>query len=221
MKKKLLFHTIVCLLLMSFFLDSNGAEAKNNIRLSKDKIVLKKGETYKLKLYSAKSKNVKWNSTNKKIASVKKGTIKAKKGGTCYITAKYKKMKYRCKVVVKNDPVKEPIVPSSPLSAVTLVVNSFNEADGTIRYSITNTSEKEISIPSYFVLERLEDGRWITISKKNEEVTAEAMVLMPGVENTIEANLFVIYGLLENGKYRIVIPAVETVYSSEFEIWDK
>ena len=55
---------------------------------------------------SLKSKKIKWYTTNKKIIKFKhKGyycNYKALKPGTCYIYAKYKGKKYKCKVIVFN-----------------------------------------------------------------------------------------------------------------------
>lgn len=52
------------------------------------------------------NQNVKWTSSNKKIATVtSKGTIKAKKIGKCTITAQVGKKKYKCKVnVIRRNP---------------------------------------------------------------------------------------------------------------------
>lgn len=64
------------------------------------------GEEMCLKLNDGASNgyfDVKWSSSAPSICSVKKdGQIKAKKVGTCYITAKYYTMKFKCKVVVKK-----------------------------------------------------------------------------------------------------------------------
>ena len=72
------------------------------VKLSKTRLTLylKKSATLKVK---GTKKKVKWSSSNKKVASVsKKGKVTAKKKGTATITAKVGKMKYRCKVTVKN-----------------------------------------------------------------------------------------------------------------------
>ena len=63
---------------------------------------IQKGE--KLRLYVKgykKSKKVKWKSSNKKIASISKsGVVTGKKGGTCKITAKIGKKRYKAKIFV-------------------------------------------------------------------------------------------------------------------------
>lgn len=70
------------------------------IKLNKKKLVLKVGDTYKLKLKNCKKK-IKWRSSKKKIATVNsKGKVKAKKAGTTIISAKVKGKRYNCRVKV-------------------------------------------------------------------------------------------------------------------------
>lgn len=77
------------------------------MKLNKSKVVIKKGKTYKLKCTltpkNATNKKVVWSSTNKRIAKVSKGKVKARKKGTCYIIVKTKdgRKKAKCKIVVK------------------------------------------------------------------------------------------------------------------------
>ena len=74
---------------------------KKKIRLSETSLTLDPGKSRTIKLTGANAKKVKWSTSNKKIAKVSKGKIRAKKPGTVTITAKYKKKKYRCKVIVQ------------------------------------------------------------------------------------------------------------------------
>ncbi len=78
--------------------------ATKKIRLSATKVTLKVGKTKTLKLNGVKkSVKIKWSSSKKKIAAVtSKGKIKAKKAGTCVITAKASGKKYKCKVTVQK-----------------------------------------------------------------------------------------------------------------------
>ena len=77
------------------------------IKLNKKKLVLKKGKKYKLKYTitpsKATNKKVTWKTTNKKIAKVSKGKVKALKKGKCYIVVRTKDggKKAKCKVIVK------------------------------------------------------------------------------------------------------------------------
>ncbi len=75
--------------------------SKKKVKLNRKKVTLKIGEKIKLKLKNAKAKKVKWKSSNKKIATVKKGVVKAKRPGKVKITAKYKKKKYKATVNIK------------------------------------------------------------------------------------------------------------------------
>ncbi len=87
----------------------NGKKVSvKSVRLSKKKLSIKAGKTYKLtakvKPNNATNKSVILKSSNKKIATVSKsGVIKAKKKGTCVITVITKdgKKKAKCKVTVK------------------------------------------------------------------------------------------------------------------------
>lgn len=85
---------------------------KKIIRLSEKKLTLNPGNSKTIKLKGASAKKVKWSTSNKKIATVSKGRIKAKKPGTVTITAKYKYKKYKCKVIVvlpeKPEPYTQP-----------------------------------------------------------------------------------------------------------------
>lgn len=76
-------------------------EAAARVGLNKKSITIKQQQECTLKLKGAKKNNVKWSSSDKKIASVKKGVVKGKKAGKCVITAKYNGRKYTCKVTVK------------------------------------------------------------------------------------------------------------------------
>ena len=78
----------------------NTVQAMTKIKLNKTTISLEEGKSYTLKLKWAKNKNVKWSSSNKKIAQVTNGKIKALKVGNTNICAKYKNKTYRCKVKV-------------------------------------------------------------------------------------------------------------------------
>lgn len=72
------------------------------IKLNKTSIVLKTGESTKLKITGTK-KNVKWSASNKFVAYVdSNGTVFGANSGTTYIYAKVSGKKLKCKVTVKN-----------------------------------------------------------------------------------------------------------------------
>ena len=76
---------------------------KKVIRLSEKSLTMNPGNSKTIKLIGASAKNVKWSTSNKNVAAVSKGKIKAKKPGTVTITANYKNKKYKCKVVVREE----------------------------------------------------------------------------------------------------------------------
>ena len=79
---------------------------KSSVKLSKTKLKLKKGKTYKLKIkkQSKGDKILKWTTSNKRVVSVNKktGKIKALNEGKAKITIKMKSgCKATCTVTVK------------------------------------------------------------------------------------------------------------------------
>ena len=77
------------------------ASAAGKVYLSSQSLLLAKGQSCRLKLHNAKQ--VKWQSSNTKTASVNaSGKVKAKKAGTAVITAAYKAKKYTCSVTVSD-----------------------------------------------------------------------------------------------------------------------
>ena len=113
-----------------------ASAASKKTALNKSKVTVTTGDSYILKLLSSKkkaiTKNVKWSTSNKKIATVSsKGVVKAVKKGTATITAKYKGKKYTCKVTVKN--------PSLSATKKTLNVGK------SFTLSLKNASGKKIS----------------------------------------------------------------------------
>lgn len=125
--KKPVMYVVMALLAMSLLFVFVSAASKKP-RLSKKKVTMYVGQTYKLKAKGFKGK-VKWKSSNKKIAMVnKKGKITAKKKGTVKIIAKYKKVKKVCKVTIvskeeykniidnknKPEPTVAPVITTAP-----------------------------------------------------------------------------------------------------------
>lgn len=106
--KKILAMIFVVVLSISMISTTNVSAAKK-VKLNKTKATIYVGKTITLKLKNNKKK-VKWTTSNKKIATVnKKGKVKGKKAGKVTITAKVGKKKYKCKVTVKKQEVKNEI----------------------------------------------------------------------------------------------------------------
>ena len=99
---------ISCALMFSADTDFIFAKSKpklKKITINPKSVTMTVGDKKSLKVkFSPKKakRKVIWKSSNKKIATVKKGVITAKKAGTVTITAKAGKRKARCKVKVKS-----------------------------------------------------------------------------------------------------------------------
>ncbi len=76
---------------------------KDAAKLSKTKLAMNVGATSRLKITNLGSRTVAWSSSDKKVATVKGGTVTAIKAGKCTITAKVKNGKtLECKVTVRD-----------------------------------------------------------------------------------------------------------------------
>ena len=87
--------------------DDNKDETVHTTKmtLSKIRVTLKKGKTYRLKVTvnAGSVDKITFTSSNKKVAKVSKnGVIKAKKAGKARITVKSGKRTKCCRVIVKN-----------------------------------------------------------------------------------------------------------------------
>lgn len=82
-----------------------AASRKSHVRISKSKVTLKIGKSYRLKVSGTKAK-VRWISKNKKVATVSsKGVIKARKAGKAVIIARVGKKNLKCVVTVPKNGV--------------------------------------------------------------------------------------------------------------------
>lgn len=88
------------LIMGAIYCPNMSAAKSKKVKLNKTKVSLKNKQKYTLKLKGVKNRKVKWSSSNKKVATVKKGVVSAKKAGKCVVTAKYAKGKYKCTVIV-------------------------------------------------------------------------------------------------------------------------
>lgn len=97
--KILLFFVMVCCALTCV---AGASAATKKPKLSKKQVTLKVGKSVKIKVLNVgKKTKVKWSVKNKKIATVKKGKITAKKKGTTKVIAMVGKKKLVCKVKVE------------------------------------------------------------------------------------------------------------------------
>lgn len=231
-RKKTVIWILLLSIMVSWLSCGTVSLASGKAKLSKKNVVLMKGKICKIKLESAKSKKVRWKSSNRKIVTVNKGVITARKKGQCFVIAKYKGKKYVCNVKVKEDkkitktpkseistsPVSPSPVSSSALSPdssvpaqvagsdkVKLVIDSFNQETKNIKFSVANLTDSVITLPSFYTLEKYENDMWRAVSRKTDSVRADAIIIMPTDKITREANLNSDYENLSDGKYRICI----------------
>ena len=225
MKKRMLVVVLVLSFVtgMAFYNSKPIASAK--VRLSKKNVAITQGDFCTIKLKGAKNKKVVWKSNDKKIATVKKGKIKAKKIGRCSVIAKYNGKKYKCSVQVKKnksltpEPTNESdaTLPSASHQSswetnveanendAKLVIDRFVQDTKVITYSIYNFTQNIITLPAYYGIEKYNGKEWVELSRKTNYVTANAQYIMPGDKSVNESGIESSFGELEQGKYRICV----------------
>lgn len=238
MKKRMLVVVLVLSFVtgMAFYNSKPIASAK--VRLSKKNVAITQGDFCTIKLKGAKNKKVVWKSNDKKIATVKKGKIKAKKIGRCSVIAKYNGKKYKCSVQVKKnksltpEPTNESdaTFPSAfPQSSwetnveanendAKLVIDRFVQDTKVITYSIYNFTQNIITLPAYYGIEKYNGKEWVELSRKTNYVTANAQYIMPGDKSVNESGIESSFGELEQGKYRICVITSCGKVCAEFDI---
>lgn len=93
----------VVLLAIVLVLQSVDSKAVTKVEISEKSATVYVGSTKTLKLSGAEASDVKWATSDKKIATVSsKGKVKGVKKGSAVITATYKGKEYTCKVKVKK-----------------------------------------------------------------------------------------------------------------------
>ncbi|MCR5430277.1 MAG: Ig-like domain-containing protein [Eubacterium sp.] len=106
------------------------------VRLNKTKTFVRIGKPIKLKVKNTKKK-IKWKTTNKKIATVsKKGVVKGKKYGKCYIVAKVGKKKLKCRCIVTHKVAKK--ISAKSMSKIAKKIKSkgsYKSDEGYYEYS--------------------------------------------------------------------------------------
>ena len=112
MKKVLNILLIIMLMITS---GTVAVDAASTPKLNKTSVTIEKGKTCKLKLKGAKAGKVKWTSKNKKIATVDKGLVTAKKAGSTKIIATYKGEKFVCKIKVSDPAPAQTVEPDTGL----------------------------------------------------------------------------------------------------------
>ncbi len=228
-KRKFFFFFVLLSLVITNLPEVSSAQSKK-IKLSKRNVILNKNESCKIKLKAAKKKKIKWYSTNKKIASVKNGLLKAKKKGQCIVIAKYKGKEYKCNVLVKKMksiakapvsnaklPAKTPSVSQSLPSEDSKRDYIFSEiknfdgvlfqakVDGDVlNLKIINHSGTDITLEKIFLLEYYNNSQWETVKINTGSYFQEILLIVEnGGEYTEKINLNQYFTGLTSGKYRI------------------
>ena len=156
-----------------------NVSAATKVKLNKTKVTVTVGKSVKLKVKGTKVK-VKWLTSNKKVAVVKKGKVTGKKAGKAVITAKVGKKAYKCKVTVKKaikeqettkpvetvkpaapatvNPVVKPTTPTETTKPEETTTPEVEEKDNGIFYYIANNKTKTCKIKSYEYNSNYEDN---------------------------------------------------------------
>ncbi len=174
----------------SISLPTTAAAAKK-VKLNKTKATLRVGKTTTLKVTKG-GKKVKatFTSNKKKIATVgkKTGKVKAKKKGTCTITAKYAGKKYKCKITVKKKvtptatakpttapttaptavPTTAPTQTPAPTTAPTQTPAALTIASASAVAADTIQVKLSAPLPDGATLKLVKEGSATTISDKPE-----------------------------------------------------
>ena len=141
---------VLVLIVVGSFVSANAASPK----LNKKKATVTVGKTVKLKVKNT-GKTVKWTSSNKKVATVKKSgkygaVVTGKKAGKATITAKVGSKKLKCKVTVKkksSSTSSGSIVLSKASVSIPKGTSTTIKVTGTTK-SITSVSSSKTSVAS-------------------------------------------------------------------------
>lgn len=220
----------VCLLwIMSFVICmisyEESSAASKKVKLSKKNVTLNEKESCKICLKNANRKKIKWYCSNKKIATVKNGLIKAKAKGRCVVIAKYKRKKYTCAISVKRtkNMTKQPLPSAAPSAVVNppsaipsdlpvlnregsvVFTENVDESNkNMLLLKIINRSGKEIGTGTHFWLEYYDGSQWVPVGFKDGSYFFEILILIrDGHEYTGRIDLEQYFVGLPDGKYRI------------------
>lgn len=217
-KRGILFALLTALMLAvmvpSIMPGKNNAasvEAKK-ARISKSRITLRKGGTFKL-FVRHKKKKIRWHTSNAKIATVSRGKVTAKGIGKCTVWARHGKRRLTCAVTVREDyfTVSNSSLKLNKNESQTIVINSEKKSAITV-----STSNKYIAtaspltgpgskIPVRITGEGTAGSAVITIKEKKSGRKRVVNVTVAGnnefrLENASDANLE-----LTEGETRIVM----------------
>lgn len=187
MKKQRTKITVLIMALLLFALPI-VAQAAGKTALSKKKVSLVIGQTYKITLKN-NSLSVKWSNSNKKIASMKKLSnnevqITAKKKGSVNIIAKVGKKKYTCKVSVKENP--KLTVNSITLNIGETLPIKITGASSKAQWSITNKKIATLQRKNqyYYLVKAKKIGNcFVRVKVGKKKLTCKVMVRNVPINN--------------------------------------
>lgn len=158
MRKLTMVLSLLVALAMTVLSYGEHVEAASKVKLNKTKVTLAVGESTTLKM-NGTSKKVTWSTSNKKIATVSKGKVTAKKKGTANITAKIGNKKYTCKVTVEAPKLSKTSVTLNQGKSTTLKLS------GTSRKVTWTTSKKSVA--------KVSNGKVTAVGAGTANITAK------------------------------------------------
>lgn len=84
-----------------------------------------------------------------------------------------------------------------------LVINNYNHDTNVMSFTILNTTQSIMTLPTFYTLEKYENEKWVPASRKTDNVKAMAAIIFPGDKLVNETDLDNDYENLSDGNYRI------------------
>ncbi len=168
MKLKKITAAFLAVLLCICTMSVSVSAAKKSIKLDQTKVTLSAGETCTLKpsVTGYKKATVQWSSSDKSVATVKKGVVTAVKAGTAKITVKIKDTTYKavCTVTVTNAAKKSPNKTSGSSNSAKQIV-----ADLKIGWNLGNSLD---SIGDWISGDLAHETAWGNVKTTKAMITA-------------------------------------------------
>lgn len=146
-----------------------GKPKIKKIKISPKNVTMVVGEKRKLKVKFTPKKSkrkVKWSSSNRKVAYIKKGIVTAKKPGTVTVTAKAGKKRAKCKVKVKKKT-------ADKVAAAYACLNKFRTKPGVWQWNSDNVTKRYFNTDATNMLKPLAIDKKLekTAQKRAKEIT--------------------------------------------------
>lgn len=194
--------------------------ASSALKVSTKKVTITVGNSKKI----SANQTVKWTSSNKKIATVKKistkkAKIQGKKAGKCKIKATRGKKSVTIQVIVqkkKNQTAKPLPTPTeaapiqnqdeavymNTVSGVSIDVVECNGNKG--KFHIKNSNSYDIAFGEEFTIEKYQNGAWEKMKKNDVVVLAYLNLVLGGRDCLYSIDWTNAYGVLDAGTYRVI-----------------